>query len=113
MTDQYILEKEYTQYKPTPLDNESIVARFQKCFKDKLGKKYFIDVIKWSNNYIPVNKRDKYWEPFTYCYETQVTLDDDTKTLNLEFFSNWSLEDVEQFMENMFDKMKLDYYEKT
>ena len=33
------------------------------------------------------------------------------KALNLEFFSDWTLEEVEKFMEDMFEKMKLNYYE--
>lgn len=33
------------------------------------------------------------------------------KALNLEFFSDWKLEQVENFMEDFFDKMKVNYYE--
>ena len=46
MTDEYLLERGYKQYKPTQFDNESVVARFQKRFDDDFGKKYFIDVLK-------------------------------------------------------------------
>ena len=111
MTDEYLLERGYKQYKPTQFDNESVVARFQKRFDDDFGKKYFIDVLKWSHDYVPVNKRDKWWKPFTYCYETQVSMFKEEKSLNLEFFSDWTLEEVEKYMEEMFEKMKLNYYE--
>ena len=111
MTDEYLLERGYAQYKPTQFDNESVVARFQKRFDDDFGKKYFIDVLKWSHDYVPVSRRDKWWKPFTYHYETQVSMFEGEKALNLEFFSDWTLEEVEKFMEDMFEKMKLNNYE--
>ena len=79
MTDEYLLERGYKQYKP--------------------------------HDYVPVSRRDKWWNPFTYHYETQVTMFEGEKALNLEFFSDWTLEEVEKFMEDMFEKMKLNYYE--
>lgn len=111
ITDEYLLERGYKEYKPTRFDNESVVARFQKRFDDDFGKKYFIDVIKWSNDYVPVARRDEWWKPFSYHYETQVTMFEDQKALNMEFFSAWSLEEVEAFMEKMFHTMNLNYYE--
>ena len=111
MNDNYLLEHGYKEYKPTPFDNSSVVARFQKRFDDDFGKKYFIDVLKYSNDYVPANRRDEWWKPFSYYYETQVTLFKEEKALNLEFFSDWTLEEVEKFMEEMFENMKLNYYE--
>ena len=59
MDDEYLLERGYKEYLPNPvLDNESIVKKFQKRFDDDFGKKYFIDVTKWSHDYVPVNRRD-------------------------------------------------------
>ena len=83
----------------------------EKRFDDDFGKKYFIDVLKWSHDYVPVDRRDKWWKPFTYHYETQITMFEDAKALNLEFFSDWTLEEVEKYMEDLFDKMNLNYYE--
>ena len=111
MTDKYLLERGYKQYNPTPFDNTSVVARFQKRFDDDFGKKYFIDALKWSHDYVPEHMRDEWWKPFSYCYETQITMFEGRKALNLEFFSDWTLEEVEKFMEDMFKKMKLNYYE--
>ena len=34
MTDEYLLERGYKKYQPSPFDNECIVARFQKRFDD-------------------------------------------------------------------------------
>lgn len=111
INDEYLLEKGYKKYNPTQFDNDSVITRFQKRFDDDFGKKYFIDVIKWSNGYIPEGMRGEWWTPFSYHYEIQVTIYEDKKALNLEFFSDWTLEEVENFMENMFQKMELNYYE--
>lgn len=111
MTNEYLIERGYKQYAPTPFDNEYVITRFQKRFDDEFGKKYFIDVVKWSHDYVPKERRDDWWKPFTYCYETQISLFDEEKHINLEFFSDWTVEEVEKFMKDMFEKMKLNYYE--
>lgn len=111
MVDEKLLDRGYKQYKPTLFDNESIVARFQKRFDDDFGKKYFIDVLKWSQEYVPVDRRDKWWKPFVYEYEVQVSIGEDENSINLEFSSSWTIEDVEEFMENFFEKMQPNYYE--
>lgn len=111
MNDEYLIERGYTEYKPTRFDNESVAARFQKRFDDDFGKKYFIDVLKWSHDYVPKYRRDKWWKPYTYHYETQVTFGEEENALNFEFFSSWTLEEVEKFMEDFFEKMKPNYYE--
>ena len=111
INDEYLLERGYKEYPPTPFDNDSIVTRFQKRFDDNNGKKYFIDVVKWSHHFVPPDKRDKWWKPFGYEYETNVTMYEDEKPINIKFFNNWELEDVEKFMENFFEKIKPNYYE--
>lgn len=108
--DKYLLMRGYKEYSPTQFDNESIVARFQKRFDDDFGKKYFINAVKWSYDFVPESHRDKWWEPFSYEYEVQVEIGDE-KPLNLNFFSDWSIEQVENFMEEFFEKMKPNYYE--
>lgn len=110
--DNYLKEHGYAEYNPTVFDNESVVQRFQKCFEDGYGKKYFIDVLKWDNSFVPEEKRDEQWKPYSYTYETQITMFKEEKALNFEFFSNWTLEQVESFMEDFFDKMKVNYYER-
>ena len=81
MTDEYLLEQGYKKYNPTPFDNKSVVARFQKCFDDDFGRKYFIDVLKWSYNCVPEYMRDKQWTPFTYCYKTQISMFKEEKNI--------------------------------
>lgn len=112
MNDEYLFERGYKQYPPTPiLDNDSIVAKFQKRFDDDFGKKYFIDVIKWSRDYIPEHHRNKWWEPFGYEYRSYVTMFDKESPIHLRFGTSWTLEEVERYMENFFEKMKPNYYE--
>lgn len=111
MTDEYILEKGYKQYNPTPYDNAYIVARFQKRFDDEYGKKYFINVLKWLNSFVPAECRDRYWEPYSYEYEVQVSMYGEENTMNLHFYSDWILDRVEEFMADFFEKMQPNYYE--
>jgi len=111
MTDEYILERGYKEYSPTPLDSEHIVTRFQKRFDDSIGKRYFIDVVKWSNEFIPMSHRGKWYEPFSYEYEVQVEMGEDERPINLHFFSSWTLGKVEEFMDEFFEKMKPNHYE--
>jgi hypothetical protein len=62
-------------------------------------------------DFIPENRRDRWWQPFTYEYEVQVSVGEDDRSINLDFFSSWTIEQVEEFMENFFDKMQPNYYE--
>lgn len=113
MDDKYLLERGYKQYKPLPvIDNESIVAKFQKRFDDDFGKKYFIDVAKWSHDYIPADRRDEWWTPYSYAYHLYVTMfEEKEKPIYLEFGTSWTLEEVEKFAEDFFNKMEPNYYE--
>lgn len=113
MNDEYLLERGYKQYKPLPvIDNESIVAKFQKRFDDDFGKKYFIDISKWSYDFIPVNRRDEWWKPYSYEYDLYVTMfGEEEKPIYLKFGTSWTLEEVEAFAEDFFNKMKPNYYE--
>ena len=111
MNDEYLIEHGYKYYPPTILNSSSVVALFQKRFDDNFGKKYFITISKWSHEYIPVHKRDKWWKQFTYTYDVQISMFEQEKSINLEFFSDWVLEEVEKYMEDFFEKMKPNYYE--
>lgn len=112
MNDEYLLERGYKEYRPTPyLDNDLIVAKFQKRFDDDFGKKYFIDISKWSHDYVPTWYRDKWWKPFSYEYDLYVTMFEEEKPIYLKFGTSWTLEEVENFAENFFNKMEPNYYE--
>lgn len=111
MTDEYLFEHGYKKYPPTAFDNENIVAMFQKRFDDDFGIKYFINISRWSHDYIPVSHRGRSWKPFGYEYEMQVSMYEEEKSLNLHFFNDWSLEEVEKFAADFFEKMQPNYYE--
>lgn len=112
MNDEYLLEHGYKPYKPMPyIDDEHIVAKFQKRFDDKFGKKYFIDVSKWSHEFIPADRRDKWWKPFSYEYDLCVTMFEEENPIYLKFGTSWTLENVEKFAEEFFEKMEPNYYE--
>ena len=112
MDDKYLMENGYKEYSPTPyLDNSSIITKFQKRFDDDFGKKYFVDIEKWSNGYVPVNRRDKWWQPFSYVCRLYITMFEEEKPIYFEFGTNWTIEEVEKFAEDFFDKMKPNYYE--
>ena len=112
MNDEYILERGYKRYDPTPvLDNDSIVAKFQKRFDDDFGKKYFIDIAKWSHDYVPEGRRDEWWKPFSYEYDLCVTMFEEEKPIWIKLGTSWTLEEVENFAEKFFDKMEPNYYE--
>ena len=111
MTDEYLLNLGYKEYEPTMYDDYYIVGRFQKRFDDEIGKRYFIDVIKWSNEFVPECRRDEWWEPFTYEYEVHVTMNKEENPLILHYLSSWKPEDVEKNVEDFFEKMKPNYYE--
>ena len=111
--DKHLIEKGYKQYEPTQFDERGfVVARFQKRFDDENGKKYFIDVVKHSWDFVQPSRRDKWWKEFTYEYEVQVTFGENKNSLNLNFFSSWTIEEVEEYMEKFFDVMGVNYYEK-
>lgn len=112
MNDEFLITRGYEQYKPLQYrDSDIVVARFQKCFKDSFGKRYFLDVIKWTNDYVPPSHRIYGWQPYSYTYEIYTTMYKDEKPMDLKFNSEWTLEEVERFANDFFDKMKPNYYE--
>ena len=111
MTDEYLFEHGYTKYPPTPFDDKYVVARFQKRFDDDFGKKYFINILRWSRDYIPMSYRGEDFEIYGYEYEIPFSMYKEEKSLEIKLFNNWTLKEVEIFVEDFFEKMKPNYYE--
>ncbi len=111
MTEEYILSKGYHKYPPTEFDSDMVVCKYQKRFYDKIGTRYFIDILKKDVSWFPKEKHPKKWKDYTFDYETQITFGSKQGTIDFTFFSNWTLEAVEQFLADLFDKMKMNYYE--
>ena len=113
MTDQYLIEKGFHQFRPTPrLDPERIETKFQKRYDDIFGKKYFITINKWGEFKHPYTGEVF---PASYEYDVQLHKKDDrenAKAVDLLFHSTWGLEEVEEYMEKLFDTGLFEYYEK-
>lgn len=112
MNDELLITRGYKQYEPIKnFDSDIVVARFQKCFKDAFGKKYFINVIEYRNDYVPPSHRTYGWKPYSYEYEIHTTMYNEEKALELKFHSDWDIKEVERFADDFFNKMKPNYYE--
>lgn len=113
INDEYILGKGYKEFKPTCLNDESVVSCFQKRFDDEMGKKYFIDIEKWYwGDVIPPHRRDTWYQDFTYEYSVQIYLKDTDNAIDITFLSSWHLDQVEEHMEKLFETGMYDYYER-
>ena len=110
--DQKLYDLGYHDYSPTPYDSENIVLRFQKRFDDEIGKRYFIDVIKWDNKFIPVHSRPQTFKQYDYEYEAQMYKKDTHDAVDFHFHTSWTIEMVEEFMKTQFETGLYDYYEK-
>ena len=109
MTDEYIIEKGYKEFKPTRFHSSDTSKCFQKRFDDDIGKKYFIDINKYNwNGLIPKEAEKNY----TYEYEVQLYRKETHDAVDMTFHGSWELKDVEDFVKNMFKSGTLDYYEK-
>lgn len=109
--EQEFIDKGYTPYDPTPFDSNSIIKRYQKCFKDDVGKKYFIDILVWDNSFVPPDRRDKWWHRYSYEYSTQLYGKGTHDAIDFLYHSSWTLEAVEKNLEQLFATGLFDYYE--
>ena len=113
MTDEYLIEHGYKKYEPTYFDNKSVVARFQKRFNDDIGKKYFIDIHKITHEWMREwDKKQSWYIPYSYEFSCQLYKKDTHAAVNMQFFSDWTIEQVEEFVERLFQNGELDYYER-
>lgn len=112
-TDDYFLDHGYKKYNKTPFQSDMILYNFQKRFDDDVGKKYFIDVHKATNEWMREwDKQQSWYTPYSYTYSCQLYRKDTRAAVDMEFFSSWAIDQVEEFVENLFQSGKLDYYEK-
>ena len=114
LTDDYFMNRGYTRYERTLFQSENLyLYNFQKRFDDEIGKKYFIDVHKLTNEWMRECDKEKEWyTPYSYSYSCQLYEKGTHAPINLEFFSDWGIERVESFVERLFQNGELDYYEK-
>lgn len=112
-TDEYFFNLGYKKYDKSQFDSDITIYNFQKRFDDEKGKKYFIDINKYSNEWMSeYDKQQDWYKPYSYTYSCQLYEKETHAPINLEFFSDWSIERVESFVERLFQNGELDYYEK-
>ena len=111
MTEEYILSKGYHKEKPLQFDDKAVICRYQKSFDDEIGKKYFIDILKYDLSRVPEKMQTELKDIDAYEFEMQVTIGEGNKVINMRYFCDWTLDDVEKFAADFFDKMKINYYE--
>lgn len=115
LCDDYFLNRGYQKYERTQFQkpDDMYMYNFQKRFDDKNSKKYFINVHKISNEWMPGREKNKEWyKPFYYEYSCQLYKKDTHAAVNMEFFSDWTIGQVEDFVERLFRNEELDYYER-
>ena len=106
MTDQDFLNKGYNEYPPSQFEDENVVKLFQKCFKDNIGKKYYITVDKWKEWTHPYTKK-KY--PPAYEYKVQLYANGTHNAIDILYHHTWTLDDVEKHVEDLFTNGNYDY----
>ena len=106
ITDEILTNKGYKKFKPSPWQHESITDLFQKCFKDKHGKKYFITVNKWKSWIHPHTG-----EEFPPAYEITVQFTFNENPVDMNFFHWDHLDQAEEKIEEIWKKCGFDYYE--
>lgn len=113
LTDEYFINRGYNKYDKTPLDTESVMYNFQKRFNDENGKKYFIDIHKFDNSWTKEKYANQSWyKSYSYEYSCQLYKKDTHDALDIDFHSSWTIEQVEEFVEKLFQSGELDYYER-
>lgn len=109
ITDEKILQAGYTEYDPSPIHGECVTKFFQKCVSDEVGKKYYIDIERWDFPPHPYTNKPI---PTSYEFKVQLNTEDD-RVMDLTLFSHgWTIENAEAFVEEMWQKMNLKYYER-
>ena len=113
MTDQDLLDRGFKQFPPTyPIDPAGVKNKYQKCYSDEIGKRYFITVSEWE----PIFDRrtGKTW-PINYEYDVYFQKDDgkgSTKAIKILLYAGWDVDEVEEYVQRLFETGLFDYYEK-
>ena len=109
-TEKELLERGYTRCRPSPVDGDCVTDLYQKRFSDENGIKYYINVKRWDLNLRSGAPRVF---PPTLEYEMQLYQAGTHYAVNIVFFNNWALADVEEYAEWMFSSGRFDYYDRN
>lgn len=112
MTDQDFIQRGFKQYLPIlHLESDGIEAHFQKRYDDEIGKRYFITVNKWKS----ITDRNGVVWPSNYEYEVYFHKDDGdggTKAIKILLYAGWDIDEVEEYVQQLFETGLFEYYEK-
>lgn len=107
MIDDELLKLGFREFKPTAFESNGVETCFQKRYDDEMGKKYFITVKKWRAWQHPAAKQDV--SP-TYEYTVQLYKKNGHEAVDLLFHSDWALESVEQYLDELWKTGLFEYY---
>lgn len=114
LTDQDFLSRGFKQFPPILyLDSNGIETRFQKRYDDEIGKRYFITVNKWKA--IKDSRLSNGGLPTRYEYEVYFQKDDGndgTKAIKILLYAGWDIDEVEEYVQKLFETGLFEYYEK-
>ena len=105
----FLEDRGYKRYSPSVIDGEGVTDCFQKRFDDEKGKKYFINVKRWDFSRFSIFQSVP--DPISYPADVQLYKKGTHAAMNIEFFSDWKIEDVEEHVEWLFNSGRFDYYE--
>lgn len=102
----YLTPMGFHEFDPPNLSTyKNVTTIFQKIYDDEVGKKYFVDA-----KILDFSFTDRIKEDFHIEYECQLYQKGTHDAFNVTFI-DWTIEQVESFIEDMFQNGKLDYYE--
>lgn len=106
ITKENLLKSGYRAYKTNiKTNNECYVESYEKRFDDEKGKKYFIHYDCYDNRRLSkhITKID---------FQAKAQFNTNKETFNITYLiNNTTIEDVEQFFEEIFKKMNCKHYE--
>jgi len=107
--DDFFISNGFSQFEPPSIYPVGVETCFQKRYDDDVGKKYFITVLKWEPMTHPYTLETT---PSQYEYEVQLYNNIGHDALDLNFHSSWTLDQVEDYLEKLWNTGLFDYYEK-
>lgn len=108
MKDNEILDHGFHEYKPGVLDGHFTERCFQKRYDDEIGIKYFITIKKhiWPNH--PYTGEEI---PPSYECEVNFYQKGTHEALNLLYHNGWTLTDVEDYTEKLWNSGLFEHYD--
>ena len=105
-----LTNKGYSEFVPPTILSkfENVLFAFQKRFDDEKGKKYFIDIYIHKELVHPYTNESL---GFAIESSTQLTFGEERYPVNIELFAGWSIEEIENKVQEIWEKCNANYYE--